>query len=279
MPTLTLSTGDIHYLEQGQGEPLILLHANPGDSRDYEAVMPELARHFRVLALDWPGHGQSAVPAQPHACDALFFYRVLCEFIEALALPPVALVGNSLGGNAAARLALEAPQRVRRLVLVSPGGFTAHNIVTRAFCRLQGSRMALPPRLWAAMYLRRRTATTRAMLARAATTQSEPARLALNRAVWRSFAEPAHDLRAVAGRIQAPTLLMFGQQDPAIPARKDGVQAARSMPAAISVAMPCGHAPFAEMPEAFLAEALPFLRSVACAGDAVSGLALASRFA
>lgn len=266
MPTIALSTGEVHYLEQGHGEPLLLLHANPGDSRDFEAVMPELARHFRVLVLDWPAYGQSALPAQAGSCDALFFYRVLREFVEALALPPLHLIGNSLGGNAAARLALEAPDLVKRLVLVSPGGFTAHNLVTRAFCKLQGSRASLPPRLWAAMYLRRRTATTRAMLARAATDQSASFRLAVNRAVWRSFADPSHDLRGRAGRIQAPTLLMFGEQDPAIPAHKDGQQAKRWMPSALGVTMPCGHAPFAEMPERFLAEVLPFLTQAISTG-------------
>jgi pimeloyl-ACP methyl ester carboxylesterase len=260
MPTIALSTGTVHYLEQGHGEPLILLHANPGDSRDFEAVMPTLAGHFRVLALDWPGYGGSAVPARPQGCDALFFYRVLREFIDAMGLAQVGLIGNSLGGNAAARLAIESPERVRQLVLVSPGGFTAHTFVTRAFCRLQGSGLSLSPRLWASLYLRRRTPTTRAMLARAATEQSEPPRRAVNRAVWRSFAEPAHDLRARAGRVQAPALLIFGRHDPAIPASKDGVQAARSMPKALGVTMPCGHAPFAEMPEQFLAEVLPFLR-------------------
>lgn len=261
MPRVSLPTGEVHYTEQGQGPALVLLHANPGDSRDFEAVVPALARHARVIALDWPGYGLSSLPDQPEACNVHFFDDVLSAFVAALALPPVTLIGNSLGGHAAARLALAEPDKVRALVLVSPGGFTDHNLVTRAFCRLQGSRLALPPRLWARLYLRRRTAATAEMLRRAATLQSSRPRLMLNRAVWRSFAEPEHDLRALAAGIRAPTLLMFGKKDPAIPARKDGVQAARSMPDASFVSMPCGHAPFAEMPEQFLAHVLPFLRA------------------
>jgi pimeloyl-ACP methyl ester carboxylesterase len=57
------------------------------------------------------------------------------------------IIGNSLGGNVAARLAIESRAKVRGLVLVSPGGFTPHNPITRAFCRLQGSRFALPAAL------------------------------------------------------------------------------------------------------------------------------------
>lgn len=261
MPRVSLPTGEVHYTEQGQGPALVLLHANPGDSRDFQAVIPALAQHARVIALDWPGYGQSALPDHPEARGAHFFDDVLRAFLAALALPQVTLIGNSLGGHAAARLALAEPDKVQALVLVSPGGFTDHNLVTRAFCRLQGSRLALPPRLWARLYLRQRTTTTAEMLARAATLQSSRPRLMLNRAVWRSFAEPGHDLRALAGGIQAPTLLMFGKQDPAIPAHKDGVQATRCMPSASVVTMPCGHAPFAEMPEQFLAHVLPFLRA------------------
>ena len=259
MPTIRLSSGTLHYLEQGQGVPLLLLSANPGDARDFAAVMPTLARHYRVLALDWPGYGESDIPQQAQHWSAEHFHAVLLEFITALKLPPALCIGNSVGGNAAARLAALTPQLVRGLLLVAPGGFTPHNAISRAFCRLMGSRFALSPRRWAGLYLKRRTPITQAMLDRAAGLQAEPARLVLNRATWRSFATSGNDLRALAADITAPTLLMFGQQDPAIPAHKDGKVAARCLPQARFVAMPCGHACFAELPEAFLAEALPFL--------------------
>lgn len=258
MPQLQLSSGVVHYRDEGSGPPLVLLHANPGDSRDYAAVMPALAQRHRVIALDWPGYGASAMPSAPETRDAMFFHGVLREFLQRLALPPCVIIGNSLGGNAAARLALSDPALVRALVLVAPGGFTPHNVVTRAFCRLQGSRWALPPRLWARLYLRRRSAVTDAMLERAGGEQSQPACLALNRAVWRSFARPEHDLRATAGEIRVAVLLMFGRDDPAIPAHKDGRVAARCLPQARVEVMPCGHAPFAELPEAFLARVQAF---------------------
>jgi pimeloyl-ACP methyl ester carboxylesterase len=262
MPQLQLSDGRIHYAESGRGEPLLLLHANPGDARDYDAVRPALAERYRVLALDWPGYGGSRPPASPERADLPLIYRVLREFVAALQLPPAIVVGNSVGGYAAARLAAESPQAVRALVLVAPGGFTAHNAFTRAFCRLQGSRGAIPPRRLAALYLKRRTATVEAMLARAAGEQSDPQRRALNRALWRSFLSPEGDLRGLATQIRAPTLLIFGRRDPVISARRDGAVAARCLPAARRLTLDCGHAPFAEMPEQFLAAVLQFLASV-----------------
>ncbi|MFN7780235.1 MAG: alpha/beta fold hydrolase [Betaproteobacteria bacterium] len=259
MPTVNLPSGAVHYVESGQGVPLVLLHANPGDSSDFEAVVPALSRHYRVLALDWPGYGRSAVPSQHEVVNAHLFCNVLREFLNALALPPALFIGNSLGGNAAARLAIELPEAVRGLVLVSPGGFTPHNSITRAFCKFQGSRFAFSPRLLAGRYLKHRTPSVKAMLDRAEASQATAARIAVNRAVWRSFIEPEHDLRQSAGSIKAPTLLLFGKHDPVIPAKRDGAVAARCIQGAQLVVMLSGHAPFAEIPEAFLAEVLPFL--------------------
>jgi pimeloyl-ACP methyl ester carboxylesterase len=271
MPIVTLSSGDLHYLESGRGTPLVLLHANPGDSRDFDAILPGLASDYRVLAPDWPGYGRSSRPAAGMTVNAGFFYKVFREFLDALALPPALLIGNSLGGNVAARHAIETPASVRGLVLVSPGGFTRHTAVTRAFCRLQGSRFALSPRVFAGWYLENRTPTVLAMLERAATSQAAAASLAVNRSVWRGFIDPEHDLRSRAASIGAPTLLVFGARDPVISARRDGRLAAELIPRAKLIVMPSGHAPFAETPDAFLAEVLPFLARCTTAGDRHEG--------
>jgi pimeloyl-ACP methyl ester carboxylesterase len=259
MPSIELPECTVSYTDQGQGVPLVLLHANPGDSRDYDAVVPALSHYYRVLAIDWPGYGQSMLRRQVDTVGVLFFYQVLQQLLAALDLPPAIFIGNSLGGNVAARLAAEMPERVAGLVLVSPGGFTSPNPFTRFFCRFQGSRFSVTPHLFAQMYLRLRTRTTRAMLQRAATAQSAPLQLSLGRAVWRSFGGEDNDLRTIAQRIKAPTLLLFGKHDPVIPAKKDGKNAAAAISHAKLVVLPCGHAPFAEVPNLFLAEMESFL--------------------
>jgi pimeloyl-ACP methyl ester carboxylesterase len=144
-------------------------------------------------------------------------------------------------------------------VLVAPGGFTSPTFRTRSFCALQGSRFSLSPHRFAGLYLKRRTATTRAMLVRASTTQAAAPQMTLNRAIWRNFATSDNDLRSIAHGIKARTLLLFGKYDPIIPANKDGIIAAAIIPNAKLVTLPCGHASFAEVPELFLAEVQPFL--------------------
>ena len=262
MPIVNLSTGPIHYSEAGQGTPLLLLHANPGDCQDFEAVLPALAMSYHVFALDWPGYGQSTSPTELESIGVTYFYRVLREFISALALPPVLIIGNSLGGNAAARLAIQDPNMVRALVLVAPGGFTTPDFVSRLFCSVQGSIFSFSPLQFASLYLKLRTPTTRAMLQRAATSQAARPQMTLNRAIWRNFGTPENDLRSAARSITAPTLLLFGRDDPVISAVRDGRTAAAVIPGAKLVVLPCGHASFAEAPDLFLAEVSPFLAAV-----------------
>ncbi len=259
MPLVTLTTGTLHYTDHGQGTPLILLHANPGDSKDFDAVIPELAVNYRVIAVDWPGYGESEYPKELECVDVLYYYEVLKEFMEALAIPPAILIGNSLGGNAAARLAAKHPNLVKGLVLIAPGGFTQRNFFTALFCHLQASRLSLTPYHFAYFYLKQKSVGAKAMLRRAAAYQSQSPQLQLNRTIWKGFNQSTNDIRELSKSIATPALLVLGKKDPVIRANKDGKTAKECMPHAKFVVLPCGHAPFAEMPEQFLNEVLPFL--------------------
>jgi pimeloyl-ACP methyl ester carboxylesterase len=259
MPFIQISEILIHYTDTGEGPVLVLLHANPGDSRDWEAVSQALSKRFRVIAVDWPGYGSSTVPSKPETRDVEFFYNIFREFLSQLELTKFSIIGNSVGGWVAAKYASEFPDHVNSLVLVAPGGFTPHTMISRFFCKLQASRFSLSPRLWARLYLRRESAVTRAMLARARMAQVEQGVLALNRAIWRSFLNPEFDLRRKVRTIQAPVLLIFGEKDPTISWKRDGREAAKAIPHAEFVTLPCGHAPFAEIPEVFLERVFQFL--------------------
>ena len=263
MPLLSLPSGRIDYDERGAGVPLVLLSANPGDRRDFDAVLPELESRFRVRRLDWPGYGASPAPQPPSAASAMLFARILRELVEALALPPAVFLCNSVGCYAAVRLALDQPQRVRALLLVSPGGFSPQNAVTRTFCRIKGNEAVTRATnvSFAKFYLRRRSPVVLQMLARAGGEQRTPAAVAVNAAVWRSFALREHDLRAAARAVAAPTLVVNGRHDPVLPPR-DGAVAAKAIPGAQHVVLDTGHAPFAEDPPLFLQAVLPFLQGV-----------------
>ena len=106
----------------GNGPTLFLLHANPGDSLDYEAVVPALANHFLVVAVDWPGYGQSVAEC-PEKMSAMAFADALEDITGEFGTQPAWIIGNSVGGYAACRLAIRRPERVGGLVLVNTGIF------------------------------------------------------------------------------------------------------------------------------------------------------------
>jgi pimeloyl-ACP methyl ester carboxylesterase len=264
MPTIQTSQGRIAYERRGAGPAVVLLHGNAHDRHDYDAVVPALAREFTVFAVDWPGCGESPAPATPGESTAAGLAALLPEIVERLGASPAILVGNSVGGYAAVRLALTHPPLVRALVLVDSGGFTAHNPVSRLFCRVKGTELVsrLVAERFPRFYLRRRTPTVEAMLARSRAHGRDRVGIAIDAAIWRSFTAPEHDLRTQAAGIRVPTLLVWGRHDPVLPLR-DAEAARRALPHARFVVFDTGHVPFAEDPDGFLGAVLPFVRDAA----------------
>src|SRR5918997_2076393 len=106
----------IHYLSAGEGPPLVLLHGAGDNALDWRWGMPALAATHPVYAPDLPGSPHNARPAAGYS--PAFFERFVAGFLDALDIEGAGMVGNSLGGLIALRLALSAPARVTGLVLV-----------------------------------------------------------------------------------------------------------------------------------------------------------------
>ena len=109
------------YLTAGEGPPLVLLHGVGDNALDWAWVVPALARAHRVYAPDLPGSGWSARSIDADYSPA-FFERFVAAFVDALGVERAAVVGNSLGGLAALRLALAEPERVTALGLLAGAG-------------------------------------------------------------------------------------------------------------------------------------------------------------
>ena len=243
--------GGVAVHRSGAGPGVVLLHANGGDYRDFDAIIPVLARTRTVYAIDWPGHGDSDPAADVTACALA---DLLPSLLGALGDGPFALVGNSVGGFAALRTAIARPDLVSRLVLIDPGGFTPRTPFMFATCRLFGSERAAPTvmRHLPGLYLRRPGPDVTAVRERAMTASQSPSRVRVFAAMWRSFANPDHDGRRGAERLAVPTLLVWGKRDPVLPWLIDGRRAANALSSATVVTMPCGHQPHIEMPEHFM---------------------------
>src|ERR1700737_2775050 len=136
MATLTTRAGEVAYFQTGAGRTVVLLHATLHDRHDFAPIVEALARRRRVVAVDWPGHGESQ---SADGVTGPLMADVLDDIVAALNLEDSVLIGNSVGGSAAARLAITRPELVKGLVLVNTGGFVPNTPFTAAFCRLMGS--------------------------------------------------------------------------------------------------------------------------------------------
>ena len=107
---------DFHYEEQGAGAPLVLLHGGIGSGEMFAPVLPSLVAGRRVIAVDLQGHGRTGDVDRP--LDVSAMADDVAGLIEQLA-GTADVLGYSLGGKVALRLALQHPERVDNLILVS----------------------------------------------------------------------------------------------------------------------------------------------------------------
>ncbi|MGV9716159.1 4,5:9,10-diseco-3-hydroxy-5,9,17-trioxoandrosta-1(10),2-diene-4-oate hydrolase [Rhodococcus pyridinivorans] len=121
----------LHYHEAGVGNDttIVLLHGGgPGASSwsNFARNIPVLAQRFHVLAVDQPGYGRSDKPTE-HPQYFVHSASALKDLLDTLGITDrVHLLGNSLGGGAAVRFALDYPERAGRLVLMGPGGLSVN---------------------------------------------------------------------------------------------------------------------------------------------------------
>lgn len=117
--------------DAGDGPPVVLLHGGgPGAScaGNFAGNVPALAQRLRVLGMDLPGYGQSDKPEYdgPYIPTAA---RAVLAALDTLGIERASIIGNSLGGGVGVQMAIDAPERLERLVLIGAAG-AAHSVVT-----------------------------------------------------------------------------------------------------------------------------------------------------
>jgi len=113
----TIDGVDYYYELHGQGEPLLLLHGGLGSIDMFGPTLAQLAQNRNVIAVDLQGHGRTPLGNRPFRLEAIG--NDMAELCKRLGFSQVDVMGYSLGGGVALRLALQKPEVVRRLVLVS----------------------------------------------------------------------------------------------------------------------------------------------------------------
>jgi pimeloyl-ACP methyl ester carboxylesterase len=111
----------VGYIDQGQGDVLLLVHGLGSNAKGWSRNIDELARDHRVIAVDLPGYGYSDKGYYQYSLE--FYAQVLKEMLEGLGIDKATFMGHSMGGQIAMVAALDYPDIVDRLVLISPAGF------------------------------------------------------------------------------------------------------------------------------------------------------------
>ena len=119
----------LYYEEYGQGEPLLLLHGNSQSILAFAYQIPELSKHYRVMAVDTRGQGKSTEDGKTYSYD--LFADDMKAFLDHLSLDSVNVVGWSDGGNTGLIMAMKHPQKVKRLVTMGANIFIDHTVVDK----------------------------------------------------------------------------------------------------------------------------------------------------
>ncbi|MCW2921361.1 MAG: putative hydrolase or acyltransferase of alpha/beta superfamily [Thermoleophilia bacterium] len=220
----------MHYAEAGTGEPLVLLHGFPQNWYMWRDVIPELSRHYRVIAPDLRGSGWTDAPATGYGKEQLA--DEVASFMDAVGAPRARVMGHDMGGYIGFLLGMRHPEKVERyLALNIATPWPTRRALPDAW-RLAYQPVLAAPVLGAAL-LRSKT-FIRSMLTIPSThdrwspqdiemfaaPRRDPARAAAGSAMYRTFlmsellpwARGAH----TSTRLEPKTLLLVGEHDPVI---------------------------------------------------------------
>jgi 2-succinyl-6-hydroxy-2,4-cyclohexadiene-1-carboxylate synthase len=244
---------------RGSGRPLLLLHGFTGRGTSWAEHAPALARRFRLVTVDLPGHGRSGTAKDPARMSVERTSDDLVEILGRLDAIPANVLGYSLGSRIALRLAIARPDAVSRLILESPSAGIADPDERAA---RQVADDALADRIerdgiadFVTTWERSPVFATHASLAPALVARQRAIRLASNphglaaslRGAGQGAMEPLHDRLAA---VSTPTLVIAGALDAVGRPRAERV--ASSIPEArLALLEGVGHTPHLEAPAAF----------------------------
>lgn len=131
--------GPVHYIDEGEGPTVLLMHGNPDWSFLYRKIITALGQNVRCIAPDYPGFGLSVHP-DDYGYTPAEHADVVLEFVEHLDLTDIVVMGQDWGGPIGMDVASRAPERVRGLVTGNTWFWPSHARPDRVFSKLMGSR-------------------------------------------------------------------------------------------------------------------------------------------
>ncbi|RJR42631.1 MAG: alpha/beta fold hydrolase [Deltaproteobacteria bacterium] len=247
-----------HFVGQGSGPPLLLLHGLGASGFSWRDNIGPLARRFRVLAPDLPAHGRSpAIPDGDYSLEGMV--RGIVAFMDQQGIPRAAVAGNSLGGGLALMLARDYPERVSALVLLAPAAAMRRLPLIFYPLRLPGVGKLLAsfflgpwiiPFALRLIYHRRELITPWVAAGYANPFREPRRRLALAALCRRAQIPPRAEIEAMLAQLRQPITIIWGKEDRILPVKQAFWVKERLPQAEFHLLPSVGHAPQEEAPEA-----------------------------
>lgn len=243
----------IHCVEAGEGEPVVLVHGLNASTYAFRYIIPELAQRYRAVALDLKGFGHSERPAKSDYSLSAQADSVAGAMTQ-LGIESAMVVGHSMGGAVAMRVALRYPERVKRLVLVDSASDREfrRGLGVAPLLRL-GLFLALPFTLHSRRYqqlaLRAQVHDPALLTPEFVEAHFRSSRMkGHQRALGALMADRRRDEPLAPEKIGAPTLILWGEHDRFLPPEVGEELAGRIPSARLELVPSSGHLPLEEQP-------------------------------
>ena len=267
--TITLKSNlKINTLIQGDktGPALVLLHGWPSSSLLWRHLIPELSKHFYVLAPDLPGHGKSDKP-ETARYDLAMFRSFILDFFDALDLKKAHLCVHDLGGMAGLSFAVRYPQRIDKFIVMNTSPYSDWSLPLRAsifllkqkfLTRLFLNRFIFREVLKNGFYNKELITPDIVDIFRAPWTESKQARNAFSSTLAVPPELMVEDREALR-EINLPTLILWGRKDVFFPFKIARLLHEDIKTSSLVAVDKAGHFLQEEQPEFILREMLKFL--------------------
>lgn len=238
----------IAYQIEGTGQPVILLHGWGAEGNTFRQVIEKLSDSYQVYVLDLPGFGLSEIP--PDAWDATDYAEMLYEFCDKLNIGKAHLLGHSYGGRISIVIAAEQPDMVDKLILVDSAGII--------------------PKRTLKYYIKICVAKTGRLMRNCCSFGNRFADSIINRVASTDYQNAGpmrqtlvksvnQNLRPLLQKIQAPTLLIWGENDTDTPISFGKIMEDEIPEAQLIILKDAGHYSFLDQRDLFCQEVFKFL--------------------
>jgi pimeloyl-ACP methyl ester carboxylesterase len=252
----------IAYKDEGEGQVLLCLHAMSSSSKDFSIVFDSLAKSHRIIAIDFPRHGKSE--AYKDFVAVRNYKKIIAQFIWQLNLKNIVIVGNSIGGAVAIRLANNNPN-IKALVLSNPGGLDKKGFPSGLVLKYmanffrKGERGETSFQKKFERYYKKVLPNNTAALRREEITKDAYKHSPSLVQAWTSFNEPEEDLRPLIKNITCPVLFAWAMKDKYVAYGRNKKAISQFSNATIIKYAQAGHTPYIETPVLFMKDLKEFL--------------------